>query len=79
VRLVIRPSAARVVIDGALVRGDTVKLSRGHHQLRVTAQGYHPVSRTFDTSTLHGALRVQLRRIPPPAPKQPDLRDLLEK
>jgi serine/threonine protein kinase len=93
VRVVVRPSTARVVVDGMLVTGGRVKLSPGPHDLRATAPGYQPVTRTIDPARLGDALELRLIRSnrvadrQPSRPRQPDpperqelpsLRNLLE-
>ena len=94
VRLVVRPSTARVVVDGALVTGARVELSPGPHDLRATAPGYQAITRVIDPDRLGDALELRLLRSthrvadrrptrarpadPPEPTKLPDLRGLLE-
>jgi serine/threonine protein kinase len=93
VRVVVRPSTARVVVDGALVTGGRVELSPGPHDLRATAPGYQPITRTIDPARLGDALELRLvrsnraadrqpARARPPDPAEPQelpsLRNLLE-
>jgi hypothetical protein len=77
VRLVVRPATARAFLDGEAVTGDALVLAPGRHQLRVTAPGYQPVSRAIETDQL--GEQLSLRLVPRAAPRQTDLRTLLEK
>jgi hypothetical protein len=62
VRIVVRPAAARVVVDGALVTGARVELSPGPHDLRATAPGYQAITRVIDPDRIGAALELRLVR-----------------
>ena len=91
VRLVVRPSTARVVVDGTPVTGAHLELSPGSHDLRATAPGYQPLNRAIDAGSVGDALEIRMVRAsrravdhpsarprPPVPPELPNLRSLLE-
>jgi hypothetical protein len=62
VRVVVQPTSARVVIDGAAVTSPSVELFPGSHDLRATAPGYQPLARAIDPAALDDVLTVRLTR-----------------
>jgi serine/threonine-protein kinase len=78
VRVVVQPTHARVVIDGAAVTNPSVELFPGSHDLRATAPGYQPLARAIDPSALDDVLTVRLMRSGRRGDKPPEARKPVE-